>query len=419
MTGPSWTLYTAPGGRVDADLVRRFIADQVALNLLTESRTLELKQRRNKDNVVRTIAAFANTEGGIILLGVDEDEPDFDRSPGVPAQEALAVVDQCRDVLEPAIDLESIPVAIPGRDRVIVVIRVEPAGADVPVVIQGRVLVRLPGQNVSATRFQILALLQHTARRDPTMLSLGSRFAPTTSASEPERPAYDALIRVAGAVWLRPMAAAAFVLGRDEREALMDALKATAFVRQLAWRDRPYQEDPWDQGDRSPSRFTTARIYGQEHDRHKVSINSVVEDRRVGFCLDLYVRLRDGQGDKASVPRLGRAELAAALIGGIEAVSLQLPGVVAACANDAPTHVDDVFAWVIGDGVHLSSRHDRFVALQPAAGQPMELRSAGRLRLGRCGGNRANAVSSPAHQSRHRRRTRARRTRHCRCATHA
>lgn len=205
--GDSWSLYTAPADLIDAAVVRQFIAGQRASGMFAESATLELKAKISKTNVVKAIAALANADGGLVLVGVDEKTPDFDSSPGVPPDTAkLQVVEQCRSLLAPTIIPEMYEVALPSSrtGNVVLVIRVEPATVDAPVVLGGTVYVRAPGSSHPATRDQILAIVQHAqAVRAPGRGMALSSYRPNLPNAAGE-PTSDAMIRVAGAVWLRP-----------------------------------------------------------------------------------------------------------------------------------------------------------------------------------------------------------------------
>ena len=216
----NWSLYTAPEDAIDADLLRSFVAEQRESRLLTESLTLELKRRRQGDNIARTIAAFANTDGGILLVGVDEDSPVFDTSPGVPSTEVVAISDSCRNVLDPLVQPSIVPVALPEGDRVVIVIRVDPEPAVVPVCKGGTVFVRAPGQTVPATREQIIALATRPSTVGAslqTIPSLNTAFYPDYQISQGSP--RDALIRIAGGVWLRP-SVGEFMFGTAHRDSL-------------------------------------------------------------------------------------------------------------------------------------------------------------------------------------------------------
>jgi len=155
-------LFTAPAELIDEDSVRRFVADAIAASWQAESRVVEFKRERNSSNVVKTVAAMSNTDGGLIFVGVDEATPD-DPVIGVPASEIDSIVGQLRTHL-PSVPVETISVRLtdsPGD--VVVLLRIDADRVDVPVALDGRVLVRVPGANVGARREEIVSLVQRNA----------------------------------------------------------------------------------------------------------------------------------------------------------------------------------------------------------------------------------------------------------------
>ena len=133
------------------------IEDLVKQNL-PESLTLEYKADFSK-GVAESIAAFANSYGGIILVGV-LDTPGPDRIVGVREDAIVQIVNSCRSRLEPPTwQPEVIPVSIPGSDGLFVlVVRVDAATAPKPVLIEGHAPIRLQGRNAKADRPHLASL---------------------------------------------------------------------------------------------------------------------------------------------------------------------------------------------------------------------------------------------------------------------
>ncbi|MFJ2833533.1 helix-turn-helix domain-containing protein [Streptomyces sp. NPDC087263] len=101
-----------------------------------ESLTLEYKESY-ASKIPDSVAAMANSYGGLILVGVTERNVD-DRITGVPEPTIVQVVNGCHQKLEPPWVPEIIPVPLPGTDGLMVlVIRVDPAKAPRPLLIQG------------------------------------------------------------------------------------------------------------------------------------------------------------------------------------------------------------------------------------------------------------------------------------------
>lgn len=152
--------FTSPSGALTGQLVRSFVEDAIATRLQAESLVLEFKSARNGHNIARAVAAMANTDGGLVLVGVDEDVPD-DPVVGIPATEVDHIVRQLRGLIPSAMP-EVIPIALGNTDKVVLLLRVDADLAERPVVIDGRVWKRVPGQTVGARRDEILELV--TAR---------------------------------------------------------------------------------------------------------------------------------------------------------------------------------------------------------------------------------------------------------------
>lgn len=366
----AWSLYTAPSRAIDAALVGAFLADQAVSRLFTESRTLEFKRERRGDSVARAIAALANTEGGIILLGVDEKNPDLATSPGVPASEVVAVADSCRQVLQPALEPELIPVPVPGTDRVVLVIRVEYDPRIRPVLRSGTAFVRAPGQTVPASREQLLEMLRGSevvSGGTAGIMSLASTFAPRSQLVGAGDETCDFSVRVAGGLWLRPTAAAAFVMGTAQREAVLEAFAGTAFSLLPSHHDQRSRFSgsaiPCLDRERSSTLYRTAITYAGS-ETHRVALTLVKEGPRVGYAVDLEARVFQVDAGPAPPGRIGRFELAASLLAGLGAVSLQLPDAVATVALDAPRRLDFVHAWIMCES-GISSLLDMTAAWRP------------------------------------------------------
>jgi hypothetical protein len=151
-------LYAAPSSKVDYERVRAFVAGAEDASLFSESLTLEVKEKLHKSNVAEAVAALSNTDGGIVLVGVkDKDAMGADRIVGVPKSEHDSVASSLHSLIPEAIP-EIITVAIPGGDRLILVLRVDADAVPHPVMVSGKVLIRIPGHSVPADRRRVLDL---------------------------------------------------------------------------------------------------------------------------------------------------------------------------------------------------------------------------------------------------------------------
>jgi Schlafen, AlbA_2 len=156
---PSDRLYSVPQDEVDYDLVRRFVLDAEVADLFTESLNFEAKEKRSGTNVIEAVSALGNTDGGIVLVGVkDRDAVGEARIVGVPQSELDTLVNQMRNVIPHAIP-EVIPVAKPGTDRIVIVLRVDADAVLHPVMVGGKVLYRLPGQKAPADRQRVIDMI--------------------------------------------------------------------------------------------------------------------------------------------------------------------------------------------------------------------------------------------------------------------
>jgi hypothetical protein len=164
---PSGDLYTAPAGEIDYELVRDFVVSAEEAGLFSESLTFEVKEKLSKGNVAEAVAALGNTDGGIVLVGVkDKDATGEDRIVGVPKAEHDAVASNLHALIPEAMP-EIIPVAIPGSDRLDLVLRVDADAVPHPVMVSGKALFRIPGHSVPADRRRVLDLVaRDQAARD-------------------------------------------------------------------------------------------------------------------------------------------------------------------------------------------------------------------------------------------------------------
>lgn len=149
-------LWTATAAEIDADGLLAFLKLRQP-----EGLNLEYKERLDPrhDRPIESIAAMANTYGGVLLIGVAEERglPTTD-PPGVELGERDRLVNRCLGLLEPPFAPEVIPVALPQNDRYVLVVRVNWGAADRPLVFRGRVPVRSEGRNVPADRYRMASL---------------------------------------------------------------------------------------------------------------------------------------------------------------------------------------------------------------------------------------------------------------------
>lgn len=238
-------LYTAPAIEVDYELVKAFVLNAEAANLFSESLTFEAKQKRDKSNVAEAVAALSNTDGGVILVGVkDKDATGEGRIVGVPKSEHDAVASNLHALIPEAMP-EIIAVAIPGGDRLVLVLRVDADAVPHPVTVSGKVLFRIPGHSEPADRRRILDL----AARDQA--APGTEHAKMSVDRRPWQPKEivlwpkddtgkearlrSAVLRVAGGLELPRRVFDRPWLGLAARKAALDALNRSPLRSSPHW----------------------------------------------------------------------------------------------------------------------------------------------------------------------------------------
>jgi hypothetical protein len=160
---------------------------------LPESLTLEYKEKYSQ-SLVKSVAAMANSYGGLILVGV-ADQTGPGRLVGVPEQALVQIVNACHEQLEPPWEPEIVPVPLAGAaaGRYILVVRVDAARAPRPLLIGGAAPVRLQGRNATADRSRLAQLFSEF----PVSLGPGAhRLSPPDLPDGPDgTPSADFVIR--------------------------------------------------------------------------------------------------------------------------------------------------------------------------------------------------------------------------------
>lgn len=150
-------LFTCDHSDMDYDAVLRFVTTAIEQRLQAESLVVELKATDHLDNICKAVAAMANTDGGLIFVGADERSPDAPLV-GVAPDRHDAIVSRLRSKI-PEYMPEVIPVKM-SDDLIVLVLRVDAESVPTPVVLDGRVLKRIPGESIGARRDEVIALCQ-------------------------------------------------------------------------------------------------------------------------------------------------------------------------------------------------------------------------------------------------------------------
>jgi hypothetical protein len=149
-------LFTMPEEFVTEHVVRDFVTNAFASRLHAESLVLEFKIDNTDKQAATAVAALANTDGGLVIVGIKDD--DLDPIVGIKRGDVDKITQQLRSLIPGAMP-EVIPVALSGStDRLVLVLRVDADRVDRPVVLNGKVWVRSPGMSTGARRDEILSL---------------------------------------------------------------------------------------------------------------------------------------------------------------------------------------------------------------------------------------------------------------------
>ena len=146
-----YELLTRPAAEISAIRVRSFLALKLA-----ESRLHDYKA--TVDAAMRTLAAFANTAGGVVLIGIEDKTLQV---LGVAKDSATSLHNKCWAQLDPPFSPEVIPVEMDGR--MVLVVRVEHHEVRRPVFLGGAVHYRIGDTTKPADRAYVQALFAETA----------------------------------------------------------------------------------------------------------------------------------------------------------------------------------------------------------------------------------------------------------------
>jgi predicted HTH transcriptional regulator len=131
------SLFLLPSDKINWNDIQAFLDQH-----LEESSVLdytEIKSEKACEGVLKIIVAMANTDGGIILVGVSKGLEDVNR-PGSPVGIELKYVDilknKCRSLLQPAFVPEMVQIAIPNDEKIILLIRINPERHPRPVILK-------------------------------------------------------------------------------------------------------------------------------------------------------------------------------------------------------------------------------------------------------------------------------------------
>lgn len=140
--------------KIEPELLKQFLDQKVP-----ESEWLEYKREVN-DKLVEAIAAMANGDGGVIIVGVEQEDGRPKDIVGLPEGEGaeMKLVHMCRDRLDPARyppEIQRIQVAATNGPKDLLVVRVDPERVPIrPVIVRkdrgGKVYIRYGPSTIEA-----------------------------------------------------------------------------------------------------------------------------------------------------------------------------------------------------------------------------------------------------------------------------
>jgi Putative DNA-binding domain len=354
MPGSGWSIYTAAEADVTAELLDTFLAEQLRDRQFLESMTLELKRERRGHGVPDAVCALANSAGGLVIVGIDEREPSLSGAPGVSPESVVSLSDQLRGALGPLVSPEIIPISARSAGNVVLLIRIEADPLLWPVVSNGRVMVRNPGQSVAATHEQILDLVRRRVSANGaggTSYSL-STFGPSAVMPEEREKRGDLLIRLATAVYSRPRVSSPLRIGSEERLHLCDAFASSPFGRifdrqrpRNSSRLRPHYELA--EEEYSSSHFVVAANIEEGEHVGRLMLKVIQHGNQIAVVIEIEVRRPRPASDSAErhAPSASRSELTFLAICALETLSQTMVPALVDLIGGAPIHVDDIYLW--------------------------------------------------------------------------
>jgi hypothetical protein len=353
MSDMGWGIFTLPEDEVTAGVLGGFLDEYRDQRLFMESLTVELKRERRGSNVVDAVAAMANTAGGIVIVGIDEKDPDLESAPGLDESGLTAILEHCRSHITPEIAAEYIPVRLPGSDRIAVVVRVSSDPRWLPVVVGGRVMVRNPGQTVAANHAQVLELVSRRTTypgSGRSAHSVLSTHAPQGYAPDDSPTRGDLFVRLASAFYTRTPYARPITFGSEVRRGLQDTFKLSSLGLllpgpPLRGSARPRDFIASSVSDFSSSYCQLAAQWDENEHRGEVRLRAQRSANQVSVAVDVELRLPQ-PGVTPPAPVVHRSELALAVVCGLETLSRDIVPYLIGAAGGVPVGVDDIVCWV-------------------------------------------------------------------------
>src|SRR6266540_6643969 len=156
------SIFLLPSDKITQNEIKAFLDQELEETAVLEY--TQIKSLNDFEGVLESMGAMANTDGGIIIVGVSESKgPKKPNRPGgvtgIEAKWIDSLKNKCRSSLQPAWVPEMISIDIPGQNRVILLIRINPEQCPRPVVKrQDGVRVRVDNSNQYADLYRLQQL---------------------------------------------------------------------------------------------------------------------------------------------------------------------------------------------------------------------------------------------------------------------
>ncbi len=359
------SLYLADIATITTAQVRQFLTNLVDEQLLAENLTVELKAKRDKYNVAEAVCALANTEGGLVLVGVDE--RDVPAMAGVPPAERDAIVRQLTATLEPAYLPEITTVTSDDSSRAVIVLRVNPDDApSPPMLCRGRAYVRQPGQTSRATLDQLLGLVRRGSASHqgyvPAGASASSMFFPRgKTGSSDDALVPDLCMRAAGGVGLVGRPAEAFNVGTGLRrllEKLVDDSQLATWAgghlpndEHVRWEPTAAKHFLWEAERSVPRRFAPEVA---------LRLHVHAEGRRFAYYVDVEIRFGTREQERSAL--LSLQDLSDGVLRLVDLVDRAMPDSISTELKTPPRTHESTTVWITAaeQDLHRMIRLDQF-----------------------------------------------------------
>lgn len=230
------SFFDLPPAAVDRIALDTFLAER-----LPESLNLDYK-RELSESVFDTVAAMANTYGGVIIVGVNDDPAEVTRPllppVGVDPADRERLVNQSYTRFQPPFAPDVIPVPLESGS-VVLVIRVDTRRAARPVVLTRRdehkVLIRLETRNAPADRYRMAALFAEGGEAAAVVAGSGNwtlQHGQKYPLDELDRPALTARVAVEAQIPVERLDVA--VIDTTDRRELAAALEHAPITEWLS-----------------------------------------------------------------------------------------------------------------------------------------------------------------------------------------